>query len=141
MANYNSFGVDQGSKSYAGDTFAALTRQQWADYVRTFVPLENQLIQQATDPNAVKNAMAEAGTNVNNAFDAQQSSTDRRLKGLGVTLSPEEKAAQTKSFGLSRALADVQAQNLTRDLTERRQQSIMGNPAPSAVTGMGTGGA
>jgi len=137
MADYNMFGVDRGSKTYAGDTYAALTRQQWADYVRTFVPLENQLIDYAMDPGKVKEAMQQASTNVTQSFDAQQASTQRRLKGLGVTLSPDEQAAQQRSFGLSKALADVQAQNLTHDLIKRRQQSIIGNPAPAAVTGGG----
>lgn len=133
----NLFGINQSSKTYAGDTFAALTREQWADYVGNFVPLENQLIDYATNPGVVSTAMKKASTNVNQAFDATQASTDRRLKGLGVTLSPEEKDAQTRSYGLARSLADVQAQNLTRDMTARRQQAVLGNPAPSAVTGGG----
>jgi hypothetical protein len=135
----NAFGVNYGSKTYAGDTFAALTRQQWADYTQNFVPLENQLIDYATDPGVVKSAMSKASATVNQSFDAQEASTARRLKGLGIALSPEEKAAQARSAGLARSLADVQAQNLTRDMTERRQQSVLGNPAPSAVTGVGGG--
>jgi len=135
--NTNVFGVNPGSKTYAGDTFAALTRSQWADYVNTFVPLENQLIQYATDPGVVSDAMKKASTNVNQSFDATQASTARRLKGLGVTLSPEERDAQTRSYGLARSLADVQAQNLSRDMTMRRQQSVLGNPAPSAAAGGG----
>jgi hypothetical protein len=133
----NIFGVSAGSKTYAGDTFAALTRAQWADYTQNFVPLENQLIQYATDPNVVSDAMKKSSTEVNQSFDATQASADRRLKGLGVTLSPEEKQAQTRSYGLARSLADVQAQNLTRDLTMRRQQAVLGNPAPSAAAGGG----
>ena len=46
----NQYGVDLGSKTYAGDTYAALTRDQWQQYVSTFVPLENQLIDFATNP-------------------------------------------------------------------------------------------
>lgn len=129
----NSFGVNPGSKTYAGDTYAALTRQQWADYISTFVPIENQLISYATDPNVVSNAMSEASRDVNTSYDAQEASTSRRLKGLGVTLSPEEQAAQKRSYGLSRSLADVGAQNTARDLTVRRQQSVLGNPAPQGV--------
>lgn len=131
-SNTNSFGVSRTSKTYAGDTYAALTRQQWADYVNTFVPVENQLIDYATNPSVVTNAMDKASQGVGAAFDAQVASTERRLKGLGVTLSPEEQAAQQRSFGLTRALADVGAQNTARDLTTRRQQSVLGNPAPQA---------
>lgn len=133
----NIFGINQGSKTYAGDTFAALTRAQWADYTQNFVPLENQLINYATDPGVVSGAMQKASANINQAFDASEASTARRLKGLGVTLSQDEKNAQTRSYGLARSLADVQAQNLTRDMTMRRQQSILGNPAPSAAAGGG----
>jgi len=124
-----------GGKHSASDTFAAITRQQWADYVSTFVPIENQLIKYATDPTVVSSAMSEASGNVNAAFDAQQASTQRRLQGMGVTLDADEQAAQTKATGLARSLADVGAQNTARDLTVQRQQGILGNPAPKVPQG------
>jgi hypothetical protein len=134
---HNQYGVDTGSKNYAGDTYAALTREQWANYVSTFVPIENQLIQYATDPNKPMEAMAGASKDVNAAYTAQQGATDRQLKGLGVSLNADEQAAQTRSFGLSKSLADVGAQNVAGALTRDRQQSILGNPAPqSAQTGL-----
>lgn len=123
------------SSTYAADTFAALTRDQWATYVSTFVPLENQLIAAATDKGAPDEAMASASERVNAAFDAQQGATDRRLRGMGVTLDADEQAAQRKSYGLARSLADVGAQNLAHDLTVRRQQSVLGNPAPQGTQG------
>jgi hypothetical protein len=129
----NIFGVSSGSKNYASDSYAAMTRQQWADYISTFVPIENQLIDYAMNPQNVTNAMAEASRDVTSSFDAQAGSTARRLKGLGITLSPEEQAAQQRSFGLAKSLADVGAQNNARDLTVRRQQSVLGNPAPQGV--------
>jgi hypothetical protein len=117
----------------AGDTFAALTREQWADYQNTFVPLENQLIQMATDPEAANRAMADASQNVNDSFAAQEGSTGRRLRGLGLQLTPEQQAASTRATSLSKSLTDVQAQNTARDLTVQRQQSLLGNPAPQGV--------
>ena len=127
------YGYDPNSKTYANDTFGAVTRDQWAQYVGTFVPIENQLIKYATDPNTVSDAMSTASTGVNQAFDAQQGSTQRRLQGLGVSLSPDEQAASTKATGLTRSLADVQGQNTARDLTVQRQQAILGSPAPQGV--------
>ena len=124
----------------AADTYAALTRDQWANYVSTFVPIENQLIDYATDRTRPLTAMADASTDVNAAYDAQQGSTARRLGGLGVSLNADEQAAQQRAFGLSKSLADVGAQNNARDLTVQRQQSLLGNPAPqSAQVGL-TGG-
>lgn len=117
----------------ASDTFAALTRERWADYVKTFVPIENQLIDYATNPNTVKNAMAGASANVNAAYGAQEGALGRRMQGLGLTLSADEQASAKLSTSLSRGLADAQGQNLARDATVQRQQSLLGNPAPDVI--------
>ena len=136
----NQYGVDIGSKTYAGDTYAALTRDQWQQYVSTFVPIENTMIQYATDPNTVNNAMAEASKDVNASFDAQAGATQRRLQGLGVSLTPEQQGAQKRSLGLSRSLTDVGAQNTAAELTRSRQQQIIGNPAPQGGQPIMAGG-
>lgn len=128
----NYFGFDPGSPTYAGDSYAAMTRDQWARYVEQFVPIENQLIQYATDPTVVSNAMAEASRDVTASFDAQQGATTRRLRGLGVALDTDQQQAQQRQFGLSKSLADVSAQNIAGNLTRQRQQQVLGNPAPAA---------
>lgn len=117
----------------ASDQYAQMTRDQWSTYVNTFVPIENQLIKYATDPNVVNQAQQKASAGVNASFDQQQGATARQLQGLGVTLSPEEKQEQTKQYGLSRSLADVQGQNMAGDITRQRQQSILGSPAPTGA--------
>jgi len=123
-----------GPANTASERFAALTREQWQNYVNTFIPIENQLIDYATDPGVVQKAMSAASTNVADAYGAQEGAVARRLRGLGVSLSADEQAAQQRATGLSRSLADVQAQNVARDVTTSRQQSLLGNPAPDAVT-------
>lgn len=114
----------------AAQNFEALTREQWLNYMNTFVPIENQLIEQATNPELVTQAMDTASQNVGQSFDSQQAATQRRFRGLGLQLTPEQKTAADRATNLSRSLADVNAQNMARDLTTRRQQSILGNPAP-----------
>ena len=47
--------------------------------------------------------MAEASKDVNASYDAQAGATGRRLKGLGVNLTPEQQGAQQRSMGLSRS--------------------------------------
>ncbi len=121
----------------ASDAYAALTREQWLNYVSTFVPIENQLIDYATDPNRPLEAMKEASADVNAAYTAQQGALQRRLGGLGVSLTPDEQAAQERSYGLSKSLADVGSQNMAGALTRQRQQAILGNPAPTPVPGSG----
>ena len=134
-------GTKAAPSTYASDTYAALTRQQWADYVANFVPIENTLIKYATDTALPGQAMAQASQNVGAAFDQAQGDTQRKLAGMGVTLSPDEQAAQAKSFGLSKSLADVGAQNLAGGAVRARQQGIIGNPAPDVAKMAQQGGA
>lgn len=117
----------------AGDAYAALMRDQWYTYVNTFVPIENKLIEYATSPTVVSDAMAGASADTANAFDAAQAGAARRLQGMGVTLDEDEQAASDKSYGLAKSLADVGAQNTAGATARQRQQSILGNPAPDAI--------
>lgn len=117
----------------ASDTYAALTRQQWADYVATYVPIENKLIEFATDATQPAKAMATASTAVQNAFRAQEGDFQRRMQGLGLSLTADEQAAQQRAAGLSKSLADVQAQNVAGAQTRNLQHGLMGAPAPDVV--------
>lgn len=117
----------------ASNTYAALTRQQWADYVATYVPIENKLIEFATDATQPAKAMATASTAVQNAFRAQEGDFQRRMQGLGLSLTADEQAAQQRAAGLSKSLADVQAQNVAGAQTRNLQYGLMGAPAPDMM--------
>lgn len=114
----------------ASDAFADLTRQQYSDWVNTWSPYENKLIEYATDPTVVSGAMSDASTSVNGSFDRQETATQNRLKGLGLTLNADEQRASDRSTGLARASADVDAQNRVRDQVTARQNAILGTPVP-----------
>lgn len=128
--NANPLGIARGGNGYAGASYEAMTRLMWDQYVSNFIPYENKLIEYATDPTVVSNAMAEASTAVDQQFAAQQGATQRRLKGLGLSLDADEQKAADRGYGLAKSLADVTAQNLAGQRTRERQQSILGNPAP-----------
>lgn len=117
----------------ASSTYAALTRQQWADYVGTYVPIENKLIEFATDATQPAKAMQTASTAVQNSFNAQEGDFQRKMQGLGVALNADEQAAQTRAAGLSKSLADVQAQNVAQTQTRNLQYGLMGSPSPDVV--------
>jgi hypothetical protein len=126
----NALGVATGSKTYAGDTYAALTRDMWNSYVQNFMPYENKLIEYAQSPTVVSDAMSEASGLVEQSFAQQQGATQRRLKGLGLTLDADEQKAVDRSYGMAKSLADVTAQNVAGQQTRERQQSVLGHPAP-----------
>lgn len=123
----------------AQDTFASLTRQGWKDYMTQFMPLENLLIDYASDPLEVTKSMQRASQSVSTQFDAQQGITERGLRGRQITLSPDEKAAAGRESSLTRSLADVQAQNVAGQQTLARQRSILGQPLPSVDVPAGLG--
>lgn len=123
-----------GGGTPVGDAFAKLTRDQWYTYVNTFVPIENKLIEYATSPTVVGDAMKSASADATGSFDAAQAGAARRLQGLGVSLDADEKQASDRSFGLAKSLADVGAQNTARDVTRQRQMSVLGNPSPETVS-------
>lgn len=126
----NALGVATGSKTYAGDSYAALTRDMWNSYVQNFLPYEDKLIEYAQSPTVVSDAMNEASGLVEQSFAQQQGATQRRLKGLGLTLDADEQKAVDRSYGMAKSLADVTAQNVAGQQTRERQQSVIGNPAP-----------
>jgi len=128
-------GLNPNSKNFAQNAFAALTRQQWDDYLSNYVPEENRLINYATDETKPQDASYLAGRGIGAAFDQQRASTDRRLAGMGMTLNPEERAAADKQSRLSESLATVGAMNNARDATVQRQQSVIGSPAPKLPQG------
>jgi hypothetical protein len=128
--NANPYNIDPGAKDFAGQNYAALTRDLWAQWTTNFLPFENDLIEYASDPGVVDRAQAAASANVQQAFDAQAGATQRRLKGLGLTLDADEQRAADRSTGLARSLADVTAQNVAGAQTRSRQQGVLGNPVP-----------
>jgi hypothetical protein len=128
-------GLNPNSKNFAQDAFAALTRQQWDTYLTQYVPVENQLIDYATDETKPQDAAYLAGRGIGAAFDQQRESSARRLAGMGLQMTAEEQAAADKSSRLNESLATVGAMNNARDATLQRQQSVLGNPAPQLPKG------
>lgn len=130
MALNNMMYAQPGSNTFAQDTFAALTRAQWDEYLRNFVPIENTLIRYATDDQAINDAVMNARTDVANAFDTQEGVQERRMRGLGIELRPDEQASIDRRNNLAESLADVTAANIAQDRTQQRQRGLMGMPMP-----------
>lgn len=137
MPSGNLSALSVAKKPSAARTYAALTRQQWADHVATYVPIENTMIDFATDSTQPAKAMAAASENVSDAFAMQEGDFQRRLQGLGTTLTADEQAAQTRAAGLSKSLADVQAQNIAGTQTRELQYGLMGAAPPNIAAKAG----
>jgi hypothetical protein len=112
----------------ASDTFAAMTRDMWAQWVRQFMPIENTLIDYASDETLPETNATKAIAGVQAAF-AQGSKTQQlSMKTSGLQYTDEEKKQIARDRSLDQSLAEVQAANTARGLTIDRQRSIMGVP-------------
>lgn len=130
--NPTAAGLAQAQSGLSADqTFAALTRQQWADVMRLYGPYEDRFISYSNDPRVVTDAMGEASADARRAFSNRAAVQQRELRSLGLSLSPDEQRAADRSASLSGALADVNAQNTARDVTLARQRSVLGSPVPT----------
>lgn len=124
----NMYGIDPGRKDYAAATHAAFTKDQWQNYISQFVPIENELIDWAMDPATVTKSRERAVSGIGQQYDVAQGAAERRRRGLGITLTPDEKASADRYSNLQKSLGEVQASNTARDLTVDRQRAIMGSP-------------
>lgn len=116
----------------AVNAYENMTRAMWFQYMTEIgMPQEDRLIQYATDPTVVSDAMAEASKDATSAFALSEVGQKKRLASLGLSLTPEEQQAADRSNSLARSIADVGAQRRARDATQMRQQALIGNPYPS----------
>lgn len=124
--NTNALGVRYDADRYGMDTQTALARDQWNTYLSMFMPVEDNAIQWATDPRISGINAQRAVGYVDQAFDANAASGERRRRAYGIQLNPEEQAAVDRQNNLQESLTKVHAANTTRDTTQGLQRSIIG---------------
>lgn len=122
----NPFGIYGGN---ASDTFAAMTRDMWSQWVSQFMPIENTIIDYASDVTLPETNASKAVAGVQGAYAQGSKTQDLAMKTSGIQYTPEEAAQIKRDRSLDQSLAEVQAANTARTLTVDRQRSIMGVPA------------
>ncbi len=115
----------------ASNQLAGILGQQWANYQSVFKPVENKLIDYATNPDTITNATANAKTNVDNAFATSSGGLQRQLSAQGVQVTPEQQTAITRQNGLSKSLAEVGAMNQSANTTYDTITSVLSGGAPN----------
>lgn len=136
VAHRISGGASPGDDHSASDTLGQLTREQFADYLKRYVPEENMLINYATSPKTITEAGEQAGSIAGAAFDQQPGMLRRRLSAYGVTPSADQMADISRQSGTQRALSVVDAENRSRDFAyEQQMTALSGGSARTAVVG------
>lgn len=130
--------LDPGS---ASNTLAQLVQQQQANYQAMYEPVENQLIDYATNPNTISNAQARAGANASIASAGAAQGLNKTLEGQGIKLTPVQEQAQQRKLGLQASLSKVGAMNTAGQQTyDTISQVLSGGAAPNiaALGGLNT---
>lgn len=110
------------SRSY-DETMSEITRQQYEDYQKRFLPYEQRLLDLASSDELLTNQLGRNVESVGQAFDtaAQTESMKNQRFGLGDTSTAQQKA----NTGLEKALTLASVQNETRQAVGDIKQGIL----------------
>ena len=92
------FGLGGGNQvsTTASDTYAGIIRDQWADYTNRFAPWENKLVSMATSNEDNQLSEQRASNAVGNSFNTSKGILSRDRSRLGISLTPEEQADESR---------------------------------------------
>lgn len=124
--------LDPRNPNYAQNALARFTTGEYNDYVRNINPIEDDLLAYARDKTQPDKAAQQGIADVNASFDQIPGQLQRRNQGLGLTLSPEEQAAQQRSLATQRGLASATAANRGAQGAYATQDQILGGAQSQA---------
>jgi len=125
-----------GSKTYASDTWADITRAQWQDYQARFVPYENELIGQLTydNPAIVQNEINKGTQTASSAYDTANRMNQQNVGLYGAALTQGYQQQQNRTNQTQRSAAVVnEANRIRQELQDQNRQIALGM-SNSAVT-------
>lgn len=116
-----------GGKHGASNNLANLTRAEYDEWQRVYLPYENRLMDQTTYRNpslATESASRSMGLS-RSAFDAETRAYDTNLSRYGIAVNADEAEARNTGLGLRRTASMVDAANWTLQRLADRDREIM----------------
>ncbi|TAM30261.1 MAG: hypothetical protein EPN60_05305 [Nevskiaceae bacterium] len=110
---------------FAENVNAAILRSQYANWASTYKPIEDELLAAYKNPAVKAQATQESMDLFRRGYAATQGATDRRLASYGLTLTPEQQEARTRSSNLQQGLGTVSAFNGTARRIEDRDKQLL----------------
>ena len=115
------------SDTYAQDTNAWITRQQWADYNKRYAPVENQLINETMGTELLNERLGKISAITDKSFDTNMMAATQRRARYGVALTSQQQQSQKRDASLSKATAIADGKNNTRThVYDRNMETISG---------------
>lgn len=125
LAQYAPDGII-GGKDQAQDIRIALTRAEWADYKKRFLPIEEELIGMVGNQELLNQRVGRSQAAVSTAFDRQQSQQQMMEQRYGLQISPQARAHMDRKSGIMKAAAMADAANDTRRDYRSMEMEILG---------------
>jgi len=118
-------GMSSDGPDAAEDDQATMARSEWYDYANRFVPIENQLMNYATNPDQITTAENNATSATDQAFATQAGTQQREMAGLGIQPTSAQSTEINRNDDLSKSLGEVGAANEAEQATNARQLQIL----------------
>ncbi len=120
----------------ANNTLAELSRGQFNDFLSLQLPLLQQQLGQVGNPDYLHQQVDTGRLQASQGIDSGMRSRERQQRAYGLTLSPEQQAAQSRGDAISRATADVTAINRTTDQVRDRDWFLMSGAQAPKIGGL-----
>lgn len=114
-------------------TRARLAREDYWDWQNTFRPIENELIAQYDNPAQRQQAQAQAQQMALQGLASAEAQQERRMRGFGIEMTPEQKQAADRQSNLTTGLALVNAANVTQRRSEARDEQLLTGMQPQGA--------
>lgn len=106
---------------------AALTREQYNDFLRRFRPVENYALKQVDNNEALGERVRTNIATAGEAFDRGVGQTGREMARYGIQITPDKRRAMERVNAHNKTLTLASAGNNTRDAAETRDVNMYTN--------------
>lgn len=131
------FRGDQGASQVLGKLY----RAQWDDWKTRFAPYIDRLADKAMNPGFMDELSGQALSAVNATYSNVQQGMDMQRQGFGLSLTPQQKAAEQRKMALGQSADGNAAFNNARvSARDLQDQILAGGMGLSSVPQTGQGG-
>ena len=124
---YNSSMPSRGSDTYAADMRAYLARQEYADYMSRYAPVEDELIDAVMGREMLDERLSAISVNNQQARQTAEANMALIQGRYGASLNPQQQMQNQTNLNLSQAIATAGAMNQTRThIFERNMNTLTG---------------
>lgn len=116
---------DPNSKTAAQDMRVALLRADWDDWVTRFLPIEQEIVASLGNPEVMNAEINRARSNVNRAFDRQNTQRAEFNRRYGIEQTPQVAQHNQRTSNIMRAAALSDSANDARRQVEDREMNIL----------------